>query len=470
MTAGGTVSGVTATAYNSSTGKLTLSGSNTLANYAKIIATLKYRNTRSSPTTSDRRITVQVTDSDGLLSNLAISTLSLTLPPVIDLDGNDSSGVAGNDYTNNFVVGGGAVRAADSDVVVTDDGANLKSTTITLTNRPDSAAESLSIAATVLTNTGVTLTNYDSTTGTLTLSGNATLATYQTIIAELKYNNTATNPNTTTRVINIQVTDTDNLTSNIAVSTLQIQSLSLSGTVFVDLDSNQVQNGTETGYTEGGLYAILVDSNNTVAGAVAVNTSNGSYSFSNISPNQTYTVRLSNVAASIGQTPPAISLPSTWGSTGENLNGTIDSAADSILSVSVTTNNITNANFGLIKYLASPMAGQIVINEVLYNQSGANTIADNDEFIELYNASSASVDLSGWKLIDGNLIANSLDGAGSITGSNSPYVFPAGTILPSKQYAVIWIGNDRTPTPVQGGIAFHTGLGKSHKLNDAAGD
>jgi hypothetical protein len=40
----------------------------------------------------------------------------------------------------------------------------------------------------------------------------------------------------------------------------------------------------------------------------------------------------------------------------------------------------------------SPQAGQVVINEVLFRQTGASAI-ENDEFIELYNPSNTAIEL-----------------------------------------------------------------------------
>jgi uncharacterized repeat protein (TIGR01451 family) len=120
-------------------------------------------------------------------------------------------------------------------------------------------------------------------------------------------------------------------------------------------------------------------------------------------------------------------------------------------------------------YAIAPTAGRIVINEVLYAQTGGTTLDGNDEFIELYNASGTTVDLSNWKLADGNLIENSTDGVGSITGSSSPYIFPTGTTLAPGQYAVIWIGNNTTDHQATG-AAFQTWLGQTPKLNNAGDD
>lgn len=350
-TAGGTISSgtVTASTYDSSTGRLTLSGNTTLANYAKIISTLRYGNTNSNPNSADRIITVQVTDSDSLRSNLALSILSLRLPPTVDLDSNDSSGASGSDYTNRFFAGSGAVSAADVDVATTDDGANLASATITLTNRPDGNVESLSIdptaGGTVPSGT-ITATAYNSTTGQLTLSGNTTLENYQKVLATLKYNNTATNPNPTPRIINVRVVDANHsLTSNTAISTIQINSISLSGTVFNDVDGSKIQNGTESGES-GGLRAVLVNTSNQVVASTTI-AANGIYTFSNVPANASYTVLVTTNTATVNAPAPAIALPSNWVNTGETLNGTADSTADGKISVTVGTSNVSNVNFGI---------------------------------------------------------------------------------------------------------------------------
>lgn len=121
-------------------------------------------------------------------------------------------------------------------------------------------------------------------------------------------------------------------------------------------------------------------------------------------------------------------------------------------------------------YTVSPAAGRIVINEILYAQTGTGS-PGNDEFIELYNASTTTVDLSGWRLADSNLIVNSTDDVGSITGSSSnpAYIFPNGTTLAPGQYAVIWVG-DNIANNQAVGATFQTWLGQSPKLNNTGED
>jgi uncharacterized repeat protein (TIGR01451 family) len=162
-------------------------------------------------------------------------------------------------------------------------------------------------------------------------------------------------------------------------------------------------------------------------------------------------------------------------------------------SVIQTQNNTIDATTATVlntrEYVVSPDRDKIIINEVFYTQTGGNTIAGNDEFIELYNASFTSVDLTGWKLIDGNLIdtttgttgINANDDTGSITGNSSPFVFgaPLGTgvstqgnpILQPGEYAVIWIGRKNTNTLTTGTLpAFQVWLDNAPKLNNDGDD
>jgi uncharacterized repeat protein (TIGR01451 family) len=134
------------------------------------------------------------------------------------------------------------------------------------------------------------------------------------------------------------------------------------------------------------------------------------------------------------------------------------------------------------EYLLSAYQGKIVINEVLYAQSAGNSAAENDEFIELYNASADVIDLRGWQLIDGNIIGlnnasnNGNDNTGSITGKTAPFIFgdpgfttSGTTSLKPGQYAVIWVGN-QTSTTQATGATFQAWLGQGVKLNDEGDD
>lgn len=129
-------------------------------------------------------------------------------------------------------------------------------------------------------------------------------------------------------------------------------------------------------------------------------------------------------------------------------------------------------------YPLSSLRGKLVLNEVLTKQSGGNTIAENDEFIELYNAGTTVINLTQFRLMDGNLFTNELDGTvGNITGNTSPFSFSCtgaqvcegSPLLPPKAYAVIWVGQKGANTNATY-ASFQAWLRGAPKLNDTGDD
>ncbi|MDE5117105.1 MAG: hypothetical protein O4860_07710, partial [Trichodesmium sp. St2_bin2_1] len=103
------------------------------------------------------------------------------------------------------------------------DDTNIESATITLTSRPDGdTVESLSVNGALPG--AITASSYDSSTGVITLTGSATLSDYQTAIAQIQYNNTSGDPNTTARRVEVVVND-GNTNSNTATTTINITSV-----------------------------------------------------------------------------------------------------------------------------------------------------------------------------------------------------------------------------------------------------
>lgn len=169
-------------------------------------------------------------------------------------------------------------------------------------------------------------------------------------------------------------------------------------------------------------------------------------------------------------TPGRLISPATGADTGDNT--TYEGGINSGQTVP-GTNYIATSAAGENVHLAStdpvsPLAGKVVINELLFRQT-ATGINGNDEFIELFNAFDSLVDLSGWKLIDGNLLIDDTDNGGSINGSSTPFIFPDGTILQPGEYAVIWVGAE-TPDKQAAGAAHQFYLNRSPKLRDGGDD
>ena len=99
--------------------------------------------------------------------------------------------------------------------------------------------------------------------------------------------------------------------------------------------------------------------------------------------------------------------------------GAVTSTNDSI-TVSVERSTDIQASFSIDTTLVK----EIVINEINYNSAGD---FDPGDWIELYNRSSASIDISDWYFSDSD--------------DNHKFTFPAGTVLGSKEYIVL-VEND----------------------------
>ena len=136
LIAGALPAGITASSYNPFTGVITLSGAASLADYQTALRQVVFDTTSIS--TADRII--QVTVNDGTAdSNVGTTYMHVVIPPpnvppVLDLDANNST-TTGANYLTVFTDGGPAVAIVDADVSVIDiDSPNLASATVTLTN------------------------------------------------------------------------------------------------------------------------------------------------------------------------------------------------------------------------------------------------------------------------------------------------------------------------------------------------
>ncbi len=97
------------------------------------------------------------------------------------------------------------------------------------------------------------------------------------------------------------------------------------------------------------------------------------------------------------------------------------------------------------------LLSSVLINEVL--MSNDHTVDDEDsssqDYVELYNPTNTAMDISGWYLSDS-----------ASTGGRTKWSFPAGTIIPSGQFLVIWASgkNRRDPyAPLHTSFSFSAG-------------
>ena len=124
------------------------------------------------------------------------ATVTITITGV-----NDAPVVTTTGGVSAFTEDGGAV-VVDGGITVTDvDVEPMTQATVTIANLLNAGLETLA-APTLL---GGATANYVA--PTLTISGSATLAQYQTMLRAVTYNNTSQNPNTTARTIAFQVND-----------------------------------------------------------------------------------------------------------------------------------------------------------------------------------------------------------------------------------------------------------------------
>ncbi len=122
----------------------------------------------------------------------------------------------------------------------------------------------------------------------------------------------------------------------------------ITGNVFADANGLGDNTVNGTGTNAGGiLYANLIDTSGKVVVATTI-ASNGAYTLNGISVGN-YTIVLSTTQGVQGANAPAASLPATWINTGENLGAGTgnDGNVNGILAITVSTSNITEANFGI---------------------------------------------------------------------------------------------------------------------------
>lgn len=135
------------------------------------------------------------------------------------------------------------------------------------------------------------------------------------------------------------LTDIAGLKSAAATATIPFTGLTISGTVYNDNDAGTPDG---TAYTTGSLYANLIGPDGKVWATTPISTTDGTYAFTDLSKGS-YTVQLSSTQGTVGQLPPASSLPFTY----EYVSATDATVTDGNTDASLTTVNVTGVNFGI---------------------------------------------------------------------------------------------------------------------------
>ena len=225
--------------YNAGTGVLTLTGNTSNANYQTALRSVTYQTTSEDPLGADRTISFQIEDGSAATadSNIATSTVQVTTV-------NDAPAVTAG-ATLAFTEGAGA-GVVDATVTVTDvDSDNISGATVAITTGFVAGGEDV---LGFIDQNGIT-GSYSTVTGVLTLAGTTTLGNYQAALQSVTDINTSSNPSTTTRAIEFQVTDAGDdqddavgEASNVATSTVTIAAAN---------DAPVLAGGDEVSFTKG---------------------------------------------------------------------------------------------------------------------------------------------------------------------------------------------------------------------------
>ncbi|MDH0748953.1 retention module-containing protein [Pseudomonas sp. GD03842] len=183
---------------------LTLTGNATAAQYEAVIKSITFSNSSENPSVVDRTINVTVNDgqNDSVPVSSTVHVVAVNDAPVVSFDSPT--------YTEN-----GAPQALVDNLKITDvDGDTLSGAKITLTGIQ---AEDLIVsqyykggtAGTTDLGISYTLSNTPDGAIVITLSGNASIADYTTLINSITYANNSDDPSVAPRGVKIEVTDVD---------------------------------------------------------------------------------------------------------------------------------------------------------------------------------------------------------------------------------------------------------------------
>ena len=204
--------------YDNQTNTLSLTGVDTLDNYIIVIATIAYDNTVHSPGkpgTTPRNISFTPSDGshDGRNAVVRVSFTAVNDPPMADLNGP----MLGTGTTVTFVEEGNPVTVFPNVSFFDIDTISLSYVEVQITNLFNAPLEILAVTDVVQQTDPdqkfVTVTNlrpvsdYNYTTGTLTVSGLDSIPEYELVLRTLTYVNLADEPGQTPRIIRVTLSD-----------------------------------------------------------------------------------------------------------------------------------------------------------------------------------------------------------------------------------------------------------------------
>jgi VCBS repeat-containing protein len=196
---------------------------------------------------------------------------------------------AGTGFDNTFHEGLGSVHIAGEVNISDADSTNMSQAVITLTNSHDGDVLTLDTSALPA---GITATISGN---VITLTGDASIADYETAIELITYNNTATHPDTDPRIIEVQVWDNyaspTGDASNVATSTIEVVANQIDAHTLLanPTDGNSAMISTLGGTTAAATGNLLDSYGSEVSAAVAVDSAAGAWGSLSIAANGDWT-------------------------------------------------------------------------------------------------------------------------------------------------------------------------------------
>jgi len=259
-----TITGGLTQSYDPSSGILTLSGSDTKANYQQVLRLVTYSSTSQNPTVFNAipSRTITFTVNDGMLNSNQFNS-------TVDITAVDNAPVLAGTGTASYTQAGAAAIVTAAITASDVDNNNLSSATVTILGGPLSG----DLLAATTTGTAITAT-YNAGTGVLTLSGVDKVANYQQVLQSVAYSSTSQNPTNfganPSRTISITAND-GSLNSNTATATVNITTVD---------QAPVLGNFSIVSYTEAGTAVVInpgitvSDADNTNMASATVNVRN----------------------------------------------------------------------------------------------------------------------------------------------------------------------------------------------------
>ena len=191
--------------WNNSTGVLTLSGSATVQEYNQALHSVTYENTNNTnPSAATRTLSITVSDPDNSSNTVTrdLTVIPPNQPPV--LSGIESS-------TLDYIEGDGKVSVTSNISVSDSDNTDLNTATVQITDNYIQGEDQLEF-----TNANGITSSWDVGSGTLTLTGSASVADYQSALGSVTYKNVSPVPNTSTRTVQFQVSDEEDASNTLS--------------------------------------------------------------------------------------------------------------------------------------------------------------------------------------------------------------------------------------------------------------